>query len=207
MNYRLVLSDVDSTLIANEVIDLLAAYSGEGERVAKITERAMNGEIDFEAALRERVSLLEGLSEEVCAQAASEISFNPGAWELRDFCKENGIKFGVVTGGFYEVLNHIPFFAELDYLRANSLEIFEGKLTGSLHGEVIDRSGKARHLENFAKQNEISLSQTIAIGDGANDLAMIQAAGIGIAFRAKQSLKDVADLAIEKSLAEVIPLL
>lgn len=201
---RLIISDVDSTLIRNEVIDLIADFAGKGAEVSKITERAMTGELDFKNALMERVSLLAGLEIEILDEVAKKIELSPGALELRDYCRKTQIPFGAVTGGFREVLEKVSFFCHLDYLAANSLEIVDGKLTGRTSGEIIDRSAKADHLQKFADQMSIPVKASIAIGDGANDIEMIQRAGIGIGYRPKSALREVADLVIEESLVEVI---
>lgn len=207
MRYRLVLSDVDSTLIQEEVIDLLATHSGRGEEVSKITRAAMSGELDFKEALRQRVGTLEGLPASIFERVAAQVNLSPGAVELREFCRLNNVRFGAVTGGFYQVLNRIPFFQELDFLRANSLEVKDGSLTGEVEGEILDRVAKAKYLEDFAREANVPLAECVAIGDGANDLDMVNRAGLGIAFRGKQILKKSADVSIEESLAEVIGLL
>ena len=207
MKYRLILSDVDSTLIENEVIDLLAQHTNQPELVATITERAMKGEIDFERALRERVRVLAGLSVEVIKEVAEKIKLSPGAVELRTFALKNGVKFGAVTGGFMQVLQEIPFFSKLDYIKANELEIVDGIITGEVTGNIVDRAEKARQLRAFANSEKIPLSETIAIGDGANDLEMIELAGLGVAFRGKEILRNQADLSIEERLDELIPYL
>lgn len=207
MKYRLVLSDVDSTLIQEEVIDLLATHSGRGEEVSKITRAAMSGELDFKEALRQRVGTLEGLPASIFERVAAQVNLSPGAVELREFCRLNNVRFGAVTGGFYQVLNRIPFFQELDFLRANSLEVKDGSLTGEVEGEILDRVAKAKYLEDFAREANVPLAECVAIGDGANDLDMVNRAGLGIAFRGKQILKKSADVSIEESLAEVIGLL
>lgn len=207
MRYRLVLSDVDSTLIEQEVINQLADLVGEGAQVADITERAMRGEMDFESALRQRVALLAGLSEHGLNEVANALTYTSGARELIEHCKSNGIHVGAVSGGFIQVLAGFGLTAQLDFVRANTLEIKDGFLTGALTGEVIDRAAKARALRDFASEKGVPLPATMAIGDGANDLEMVVAAGLGVAFRAKTALREVADLAIEKSLAELIPLL
>lgn len=207
MKYRLILTDVDSTLIQNEVIDLLAGAAGVGGKVAAITERAMAGEIDFVAALRERVQLLAGLPVATIEEVAKSLSFSPGAEELIEFSKSNGILIGAVSGGFVEVLRAFNLTQRLDYLRANSLEVDEGRLTGRIIGEIVDRSAKAKALIEFSQANGVELAETVAIGDGANDLEMIKLAGLGVAFRGKPILSAAADLQIERSLAELLPYL
>lgn len=207
MKYRLILSDVDSTLIEQEVIDLLAERSGHGSEVAEITSSAMAGELDFRSALTHRVKLLEGLTVQDLVEVASQIRFAPGAVELREFCRSNSIRFGAVTGGFSQVLQHVPFFADLDFLRANSLQIIDGRVTGKVEGEIIDRTAKADFLSELALSHNVGLDQCVAIGDGANDLGMIERAGLGVSFRGKEILNSAADIAISESLAEVISLI
>ncbi|MBM3721704.1 MAG: phosphoserine phosphatase SerB [Actinobacteria bacterium] len=207
MKYRLVLSDVDSTLIQEEVIDLLAIHSGRGEEVSKITRAAMSGDLDFKEALRQRVGTLKGLPVSIFERVAAQVNLSPGAVELREFCRSSNVRFGAVTGGFYQVLNHIPFFQELDFLRANSLEVKDGFLTGGVEGEILDRVAKAKYLEEFAREANAPLAECVAIGDGANDLDMVNRAGLGISFRGKKILRASADVSIEESLTEVIGLL
>jgi phosphoserine phosphatase len=193
---RLVVMDVDSTLIQNEVIDLLASYAGVEDRVAEITERAMNGEIEFADALRERVALLAGLGADAIERAQGELELTPGARTLIRILKHLDHRVGVVSGGFIEVI--APLIEELgiDFAAANSLEIENGRLTGRISGEIIDRAGKAKALERFAAAAGIPLEQTVAIGDGANDLDMIDRAGLGIAFNAKPMVRERADTSL-----------
>lgn len=207
MKFKLVLSDVDSTLIQQEVINLLAAASGHESKVAMVTAKAMAGELDFRQALTARVKLLEGLPESVFSEVASQITLSPGALELRTFCRENQIKFGAVSGGFQEVLEKVPFFSDLDYLVANSLVVENGHLTGMVNEPVIDREAKARHLKLFAQSHRINIGETVAIGDGANDLLMLELSGFGVAYKAKPILHKVAALSIEENLAELISIL
>ncbi len=207
MKYRLVLSDVDSTLIDQEVIDLLGRMAGKEREISEITSRAMAGELDFGDALRSRVSLLEGLPASVLKEVTNSITLSPGALELKMFCRTNEIFFGAVSGGFIQVLRNMTFFEDLDYLEANSLEVIDNRLTGKVSGPIIDRKSKADHLERFAQSLNIRLEETIAIGDGANDLSMIQSAGLGVAFRGKEILRNTATLSIEKSLSELIEFL
>lgn len=190
---KLVVMDVDSTLIKQEVIELLGAKAGVQSEIAKITESAMRGELDFEASLRARVALLKGLPESVLVDVQSEITLTPGARTLVRTLKKLGHHIALVSGGFEPVI--APLAAELgiDHMRANNLEIADGKLTGALIGPVIDRAGKATALRDFAAEHNIDLEQTIAIGDGANDLDMIAIAGMGIAFNAKPAVKAAAD--------------
>lgn len=193
---RIVLLDMDSTLIKEEVIDLLASKAGVGEKVAEITARAMAGELDFKQSLQERVALLAGVSEEVLGQVAQEITLSPGARTLVRTLHRLGHKVGVVSGGFLDVIE--PTLKELgiDFYQANRLEIVDGKLTGKLLGQIIDREAKATALREFAAAEGVALSQTIAIGDGANDLGMLEVAGLGIAFNAKPAVRDAADSTI-----------
>jgi phosphoserine phosphatase len=193
---RVVLLDMDSTFIQQEVIDLLAAKVGAGEQVAAITESAMRGDIDFATSLVKRVSLLSGADEAIIAQVAQEITLTPGARTLVSTLHKLGHKVGIVSGGFLNVIE--PLLKELgvDFYRANVLEVNSGKLTGKLLGPIIDREAKALSLREFARSENVELSQTIAIGDGANDLGMIEIAGLGIAFNAKPKVKAVADASI-----------
>ena len=193
---KLVVMDVDSTLIKQEVIELLGAKAGVQSEIAKITEAAMRGELDFEASLRARVALLKGLPETVLSDVQSEITLTPGARTLVRTLKKLGHHIALVSGGFEPVI--APLAAELgiDHMRANNLEIADGKLTGALVGPVIDRAGKATALRDFAAEHNVDLEQTIAIGDGANDLDMIAIAGMGIAFNAKPAVKAAADSSV-----------
>jgi len=195
---KLVLMDVDSTLIAQEVIDLLAAKAGAGDRVKEITESAMRGEIDFEKSLKERVALLKGLPQSVIEEVRAEITLTPGARTLIRTLKRLGHTVGVVSGGFIEVIEPILIELGITLYRANSLEIHNGVLTGGLMGPIIDRPAKAQALVDFALQEGVGLEQTIAIGDGANDLDMITAAGLGIAFNAKPAVRAAADSAVSQ---------
>lgn len=181
----LLVMDVDSTLITAEVIDLLADAAGSGERVAEITEQAMRGELDFGEALRERVSTLAGLPVGVFAEVVDEIEFTPGARQLIGAARSHGARIGLVSGGFIEVVQHLAEEVGTDFAVANHLEIVDGHLTGRTTGEVIDRDAKLRHLLSFADQTGCTVERAVAIGDGANDLAMLSAAGLGIAYCAK----------------------
>ena len=193
---RLIVMDVDSTLIRDEVIDLLAARAGCAAEVAKVTEAAMRGDLDFTASLRERVALLAGLSAGVLDEVRGSLRLTAGARTLIGTLGGLGYKFGIVSGGFGQVI--APLAAELGigYVAANELEIAAGKLTGRLSGPVIDRAAKADALRRFAADAGIPLSQTVAVGDGANDLDMIAAAGLGIAFNAKPVVRDAADTSL-----------
>lgn len=190
---RLVQLDVDSTLITQEVIELLAAKAGVGNEVAKITQAAMRGELDFEHSLRARVALLKGLPESVISEVQREITLTPGASVLIRTLQRLGHAISVVSGGFIDVI--APLISELGivHFRANKLEIVDGALTGQVEGPIIDRAAKAQALREFAALESVTLEQTVAIGDGANDLDMIALAGLGIAFNAKPAVKAAAD--------------
>jgi phosphoserine phosphatase len=193
---KLVVMDVDSTLIQQEVIELLGAKAGKGAEIIAITESAMRGELDFAESLRARVALLSGLPESVLTQVQSEITLTPGARTLIRTLHKLGHHVALVSGGFEPVI--APLMSELgiEHMRANNLEIVDGKLTGNLIGPIIDRAGKAQALREFAAMHSIELDQTIAIGDGANDLDMIALAGMGIAFNAKPAVKAAADSSV-----------
>jgi len=193
---KLVLMDVDSTLIAQEVIELLGAKAGVQTQVKDITDRAMAGEIDFEASLRERVALLKGLPESVIEEVRDEISLTPGAKTLVLTLQKLGHTVAVVSGGFINVIEPLLRSLNIALYRANTLEIVDGVLTGQVQGPVIDRAAKATALKDFAKQEGVELEQTVAIGDGANDLDMIALAGLGIAFNAKPAVRAAADSAL-----------
>jgi phosphoserine phosphatase len=189
---KLVVMDVDSTLIQQEVIELLALKAGAHEKVKEITDAAMRGELDFAASLRARVALLEGLPESVIAEVQSEIELTPGARTLVKTLRQLGHSVAVVSGGFTAVIE--PLLKELGiaHYRANTLEIIDGKLTGKVIDPIIDRAAKATALKDFAEIEGVQLEQTVAIGDGANDLDMISIAGLGIAFNAKPAVKAAA---------------
>ena len=193
---KLVVMDVDSTLIQQEVIELLAQRANQGEKVKIITDSAMRGEIDFEESLRSRVELLKGLPESVLQEVRSEIVLTPGARTLISTLKKLGHSIAVVSGGFTEVIEPIIKDLGIKHYRANNLEIQDGVLTGKVTGPIIDRAAKATALRDFATIENVSLEQTIAIGDGANDLDMIALAGLGIAFNAKPAVKAAADSSV-----------
>ncbi len=193
---RLIVMDVDSTLIQDEVIDLLADRAGCAAEVAKVTEATMRGELDFEASLRERVALLAGLNEDVLNGVRDALRLTPGARTLIRTLKRLGYRCGIVSGGFTQIIDPLAAELGIDYVAANVLQIADGKLTGQVAGPVIDRAGKAAALRRFADQAGVPLSQTVAVGDGANDLDMIAAAGLGIAFNAKPVVRDAADTAL-----------
>jgi phosphoserine phosphatase len=193
---RLIVMDVDSTLIRDEVIDLLAARAGRAEEVAKVTAAAMRGELDFAASLRERVGLLAGLPAGVLDEVRGELRLTAGAETLVRTLRGLGYKSGIVSGGFTQVIAPLAAGLGIDYVAANSLEIAAGQLTGRLSGPVIDRAGKADALRRFAAEAGVPLSQTVAVGDGANDLDMIAAAGLGVAFNARPVVRDAADTSL-----------
>ena len=204
----LLVMDVDSTLIMEEGIDLLGEEAGVGAQVAAITERAMRGELDFEAALRERVGLLKGLPEDIFTQIAEKIHFTPGAEELVDELHKRGYKVGLVSGGFHETVDRLAEQLGIDYVKANRLEIQHGFLTGRVLGEIVTKDTKLAMLKAWAAENKLELNQTIAMGDGANDLPMIQAAGMGIAFMAKPIVREQVPYQIQEcNLYRVIDLL
>ena len=193
---RLIVMDVDSTLIQDEVIDLLAARAGCAEEVAKVTAAAMRGELDFTASLRERVSLLAGLEAGILDDVRAELRLTAGARTLIRTLGGLGYKSGIVSGGFVQVIGPLAAELGIGYVAANELEIAASKLTGRLLGPVIDRAGKAEALRRFAADAGVPLSQTVAVGDGANDLDMIAAAGLGVAFNAKPVVRDAADTSL-----------
>ena len=199
MKYRLILFDVDSTLIKQEVIDLLADKSGHGREVQQITARAMKGEIDFAQALSTRVSLLEGLAESVFDEVLDQISFAEGFDELFSYLRKNGFLVGAVSGGFHNVLDKLFAQLQLDFLEANVLEVVDGRLTGKITSAPIDRMAKARALREFAALHNIELENTVAVGDGANDIDMIEIAGLGVSYMGKEILRQKADLHLEKA--------
>lgn len=194
--FRLILFDVDSTLIQQEVIDLLAQRTPFGEKVSEITRRAMAGEIDFNQALIERVALLKGLPISIIDEVIDELSFSPGAIELISELRRRGFQVGAVSGGFMNVLSKFFASLNLDYLRANTLEVRDDQLTGRVHGEIVNRQVKRDALFEFARNSNIDISQTIAVGDGANDLDMIASAGLGVSYRGKAILNQAADIVI-----------
>ena len=193
---RIVLLDMDSTLIREEVIDLLARKAGVEESVAAITQSAMRGELDFSQSLAARVQQLAGLAESAIAEVAREITLTPGARTLIRTLHRLGHKVGVVSGGFLNVIEPLLQELQIDFYQANTLEIQNGHLTGKTVGPIIDRAAKADALREFAQRENVALSQTVAIGDGANDLDMIEAAGLGIAFNAKPAVQAAADSAV-----------
>lgn len=193
---HLVVMDVDSTLIQNEVIDLLAGHAGVADQVAAITERAMAGEMDFAESLTERVKTLAGLPVSVLDDVRAEVELTPGARTLIRTLKRMDYVVALVSGGFAEVIEPIAEDLGVDHLRANRLEVVDGVLTGRVYGEILDRVGKRKALEDFAAEHSLPMSRTIAIGDGANDVDMLAAAGLGVAFNAKPALQRVADTSL-----------
>lgn len=193
---RLVIMDIDSTLIENEVINLLAEEAGVGEQVSEITLAAMRGEIDFEGSLRERVGLLRGLSEEALHTVATRISVTPGARTFIRTLKRMGMKTAIVSAGFTRFANALAADLDIDYSLSNTLEVEDGFLTGRLAGELVDGPRKASFLREIAAREGISPSQVVAVGDGANDLDMLAAAGLGIAFNAKPVVRERADTSV-----------
>jgi phosphoserine phosphatase len=201
---RLVVMDVDSTLLQDEAIDLLADRAGHAAEVEALTNAAMRGEIDYAAALRQRVQLLAGLDATVLDELTEKLRLTPGARTLVRTLKRLGYRCGIVSGGFTQITDWLTATLGLDYAAANTLEIEAGKLTGRITGELIDRPGKERMLRQFAAEAGVPLSQTVAVGDGANDLDMIAAAGLGIAFNAKPMVRTAADASVSVPHLDVI---
>lgn len=204
----LLVMDVDSTLIREEGIDLLGEKAGVGREVADITERAMRGELDFRQALFERVALLKGLPETIFEDVLQEMHFTQGARELVETLHARGYKVGLVSGGFHETVDSLAKELGIDYVKANRLEVKDGKLTGRVLGDIVTKETKKNCLEQWVSENGLSLSETVAMGDGANDLPMIQTAGIGIAFCAKPIVKEQAPYQINTAdLTQVLAIL
>jgi phosphoserine phosphatase len=202
----LVVFDVDSTLIEDEVIELLAEVAGKREEVAAVTERAMAGELDFAQSLIERVATLAGLPESVFADVQSRIRITTGAKESIAAIQAAGGKVGAVSGGFIQLLTPLAAELNLDFARANELEVVDGKLTGKVIGKIIDRSAKAEALREWSVAS--GLTNTVAVGDGANDLEMMALADLGVAFNAKPIVREQADVVIEgKDLRKLLELL
>ncbi|MFF2274035.1 phosphoserine phosphatase SerB [Agromyces sp. NPDC058136] len=194
----LVVLDADSTLIREEAIELLAEAAGSLEHVAAVTERAMRGELDFAASLRERVATLAGLDASVLAEARARMTPTDGVQDLIDGVHAAGGLVGVVSGGFHELLDPLAERLGLDFCRANRLEIVDGRLTGLVDGPIVDAAAKAAALEEWAAAGGIPLARTAAVGDGANDLQMLDRAALGVAFCAKPVVRAQADLAIDR---------
>jgi phosphoserine phosphatase len=193
---RLIVMDVDSTLIQGEVIEMLAAHAGCEPEVAAITDAAMRGELDFEQSLRQRVALLEGVDASALDEVYDAIVLAPGARTLVRTLRRLGYRFAIVSGGFSQVTDRLADELGIHFARANELEIVDGKLTGKILGEVVDRAGKAAALRQFAAEVGVPEASVIAIGDGANDLDMLAAAGLGIAYNAKPLVRDAADTSV-----------
>jgi phosphoserine phosphatase len=208
MSKILVVFDVDSTLIEDEVIELLADVAGKRAEVAEVTERAMRGELDFAESLRERVKALAGLPESVFADVFKRVTPTTGVVELIDAVHAAGGLVGAVSGGFTQVLTPLAAQLKLDFARANDLEVVDGKLTGKVTGCIVDRAVKAESLIEWAKASGVENANTVAVGDGANDLDMLATAGLGVAFNAKPIVREKAQIVIEKQdLRELIPVL
>jgi phosphoserine phosphatase len=201
---RLVVFDVDSTLIQGEVIEMLAAHAGCEDEVREITEAAMRGELDFTQSLERRVACLAGLPASTLDEVADSLTLTPGARTTIRTLKRIGFRCGVVSGGFTPIIERLAEDLGLDYYVANDLEIEDGKLTGRVTGDIVDRAGKAVALREFAARFDVPLSQCVAIGDGANDIDMLSTAGLGVAFNAKPALREVADTALSHPYLDVV---
>lgn len=201
---RLIVFDVDSTLIQGEVIEMLAAHVGRAAEVREITEAAMRGELDFTESLRRRVAVLAGLPESVLGEVASQLTLTSGARTTIRTLKRLGFRCGVVSGGFIRVIQRLVDELGLDFAEGNRLEVVDGKLTGRVVGPIIDRAAKADALRRFATQAGVPLAQCVAVGDGANDIDMISAAGLGVAFNAKPALREVADTALSHPFLDAV---
>ncbi|MGY1724256.1 phosphoserine phosphatase SerB [Blastococcus sp. SYSU DS0533] len=201
---RLIVLDVDSTLVRGEVIDELAARAGRAAEVARITAAAMNGELDFAESLRARVAVLAGLPETVLDEVREHLVLTPGARTLIRTLQRLGFRCGIVSGGFTQITGPLAESLGLDFSAANTLEVRDGRLTGGLVGEIVDRPGKARALIRFAEQYGIPLDQTVAVGDGANDLDMLSTAGLGIAFNAKPFVREQAHTALNQPYLDAV---
>ncbi|HZE01228.1 MAG TPA: phosphoserine phosphatase SerB, partial [Pseudonocardiaceae bacterium] len=201
---RLVVFDVDSTLVQGEVIELLAEHAGCGTEVRAVTEAAMGGELDFTQSLRRRVALLAGLPASVLTEVTNALELTPGARTTVRTLKRLGFYCGAVSGGFTQIVQPVAEDLGLDFCTANQLEIHDGKLTGHVIGPVVDRSGKADALRQAAEHFGVPLAQCVAVGDGANDIDMLSTAGLGVAFNAKPALREVADTAITQPFLDIV---
>ena len=197
MTQFLVVFDVDSTLIEDEVIELLADVAGKREEVAAVTERAMAGELDFAESLIERVKTLAGLPESVFADVQKRITITTGAKQLIDAVHSAGGKVGAVSGGFNQLLTPLAQILDLDFARANQLEVVDGFLTGKVLGSIVDRQAKADALIEWAAATGTPIERTVAVGDGANDLSMMAVAGLGVGFNCKPIVREHADFILE----------
>ncbi|GIG54434.1 phosphoserine phosphatase SerB [Demequina activiva] len=205
MTGRLIVLDVDSTLITSEVIEMIAARAGTEAEVAAVTEAAMRGEIDFGQSLRQRVATLAGVPDTVFAQVLDEVRFTPGAQELISTLQSRGWTAALVSGGFEEIVAPLAARVGISLFRANRLEVADARLTGRTVGPVIDRAAKAQALLEYCEQLGVDPADAVAVGDGANDLDMMAAAGLGIAFNAKPVVQELADAAVnEPSLTAVL---
>jgi phosphoserine phosphatase len=193
---RLIVLDVDSTLIQGEVIEMLAARAGHEAEVAAVTEAAMRGDLDFESSLRARVKLLAGLDASALDEVYDDIVLAPGARTMVRTLRRLGYRFAIVSGGFSQITDRLAADLGIHFSRANELEVVDGRLTGDIVGDVVDRAGKARALREFAAEVGVGVGSVIAIGDGANDLDMLNAAGLGIAYNAKPVVRDAADTSV-----------
>jgi phosphoserine phosphatase len=193
---RLIVMDVDSTLIDGEVIEMIAAHAGCEAEVAAVTEAAMRGELDFEESLRARVKLLKGVPASALDQVYESLHLNPGARTMVRTLRRLGYRFAIVSGGFSQITDRLAADLGIHFARANELEIVDGVLTGEVVGEVVDRAGKARALREFAAELGLTEASTVAIGDGANDLDMLAAAGLGVAYNAKPAVRSAAHTAV-----------
>ena len=204
----LIVLDVDSTLIENEVIELLAEQAGSLTEVSAITFRAMNGELDFEESLRSRVSTLRGLPVSVFETVGAQVTVTDGVPAMIAGVQAAGGRVGVVSGGFHEVVDPVAARLGLNYWRANRLEVADGKLTGGLIGPIIDAEAKASTLREWASDFDVPLRQTVAVGDGANDLPMMAITGLAVGFDAKAPVRDEANLIMDRrDLSQLLPLL
>ncbi|MCU9534255.1 phosphoserine phosphatase SerB [Streptococcus sp. CSL10205-OR2] len=204
----LLVMDVDSTLIQEEVIDQLGEAIGKGEEIASITDQAMRGELDFRQSLEKRVSLLKGLSDSIFEEVLANLHFTIGAEKLVSELHRRGYKVGLVSGGFHEIVDKLAEKLRIDYVKANRLEVKDGILTGRVTGDIVTKEVKKEKLEEWASKNQLDMSKTVAVGDGANDLLMLKRAGLGIAFCAKPIVREQADYQItEPDLYQVISLI
>ncbi|MBJ8349647.1 phosphoserine phosphatase SerB [Streptococcus zalophi] len=204
----LLVMDVDSTLIQEEVIDQLGEAIGKGEEIASITDQAMRGELDFRQSLEERVTLLKGLPDSIFNDVLKNLHYTKGAEKLVSELHNRGYKVGLVSGGFHEIVDKLAEKLSIDYVKANRLEVENGILTGRVTGDIVTKDVKKEKLEEWASENQLDMSKTVAVGDGANDLLMLKRAGLGIAFCAKPIVREQADYQInEPDLYQVISLI